>query len=141
MVPSLEEIAAIPAENLHVSRAEFAAVWAAAERLAAEQGGWYSAGVCVTCRWVAVAVVKPPTDRWYPARAPVTETESMAYAELVEAECLAAEVLSMRRPVPTWLLNQPGWIEGVVATFRWMWLRSGPRPVDVNHQGAEAAAR
>jgi len=75
------------------------------------------------------------------ARAPVTKNTSMAYAELVEAECLAAEALSMRRPVPSWMLNQPGWIEGMVATFRWMCLRNGPHPVNVQHSGVESAVR
>jgi hypothetical protein len=54
VVPSAEEIARVPAENLHVSRAEFAAVWAAAEARSEERPhDWYVAGVCVTCKWVA----------------------------------------------------------------------------------------
>jgi hypothetical protein len=58
------EIARIPVGNLRVPRAEFGAVWAAAERLDAEQGqrgttDWYAGGVVVTCRWMAAAIVRP----------------------------------------------------------------------------------
>jgi hypothetical protein len=38
---------------------------------------------------------------------------------LIEAECLAAERLLARRPVPPTLARRPGWIEGIVATLQW----------------------
>ncbi len=127
------------AENLHVSRAEFGAVWTAAERLAEEgavdgTGTWYTTAVVTTCRWVARAVVRPRDGGpGRTAHAPVTMTHRMAYAELVERESRAAELQLMRRPVPAWLEGRPGWAEGVDATFAWLWRRTGPPPVTVEH--------
>lgn len=133
MVPSTEDIAYVPAENLHVSRAEFGAVWTAAEAQADEhEDSWYLAGVCVTCRWVALAIVRPPGGGpGYVAHSPVTRTSRMAYAELVERESLAAEVQLWRRPVSKFLQGRPGWAEGVDATFAWFWRKTGPPPVPV----------
>jgi hypothetical protein len=130
------DIARVPAENLHVSLAEFAAVWAAAELHQEEQArrkvlDWYGAGVVVTCRWLAQAIVRPPTGSQRPARSPVTGRTNMAYPELIEAECLAAELLDMRQPRPAWLVDQPGWSEAIVATLNWAWRRTGGPPVEV----------
>jgi hypothetical protein len=132
------DIAKVPAENLHVSRADFAALWTMAEqvhddRVRRKVPDWYGAGVVVTCRWIARATVRPATGPWRQAWSPVTERTNMAYAELVEAEALAAEVLEMRQPRPGWLLGRPGWIEGITATLRWAWLRTGGPPMDVEH--------
>src|SRR6266496_2119403 len=82
--------------NLRVPRAEFAAVWAAAEAHQEEQArrqvaDWYGAGVVMTCRWVAGATVRPANGPWRPARSPVTERLNQAYEELIEAEYFAAE--------------------------------------------------
>jgi hypothetical protein len=132
------DVARVPVENLSVSRAEFAALWAAAERHQEEQArlhvtDWYGAGVVVTCRWIARATVRPETGPWRPARSPVTGSTKMAYAELVEAECRAADLLEMRQPRPEWLAGRPGWIEGIVATFNWVWRRTGGPPMDLGH--------
>lgn len=55
-----EVLANVPPQNLHVSRGEFGAVWAAAEaefgRHSPVQGG-SPRGRCPTCRWLARAVV------------------------------------------------------------------------------------
>jgi hypothetical protein len=140
VVPSAEEIARVPAENLHVSRTEFGAVWTAAEGQAdKDESSWYLAGVCLTCRWVARMLIPPSTMPGHPAFAPVTGTMHAAYAELVEAECLAAELLLTRRPVPGWLQEKPGWAEGVEATFAWMWRRTGPPPVAVERSVSDSA--
>jgi hypothetical protein len=114
--------ARVPVENLRVPRAEFAAVWVQAERLNAGQGGrsdpdWYPAGVAVTCRWLAGAVVTDGTGRRSPAPAPATRRAVRAYEELVEAEYLVAEQLDLRRP--DLVEHQPGWCEGIRATLRW----------------------
>jgi len=145
VVPTAEEIAAIPAENLHISRAEFAAVWTAAELLADEQearhaGSWHTTAVVVTCRWVGRAIIKPATGRWYEAYASVTRTRRMAYAELIERDCLAAEVQSARRPVSPFLQERRGWTEGIAATFAWMWRRPGPAPIAVDRSVSGPAA-
>jgi hypothetical protein len=137
------DIEKIPAENLHVSRAEFAAVWIAVEKdqdELARRGvtDWYGAGVSVTCRWLATATVRPERGAARrPARSPVTRRISRALPELIQEECLAAELLVMRGPVPRWLAERPGWAESIVATLNWAWWRTGLPPVRV--QQAESS--
>ncbi|MGH3613314.1 MAG: hypothetical protein ACRDRK_12115 [Pseudonocardia sp.] len=126
-----DAVARIPPGNLRVPRAEFTAVWAAAERLnreAAEQRvtAWYPAGVAVTCRWLAGVIVEDRFGR-RPAQAPVTTRAEQAFEELIEAEYLAAERLPARRPGLA--RRQPGWTEGVQSTLRWAWRRQGPAPL------------
>lgn len=124
-------VARIPPGNLRVPRAEFAVVWAAAERLNREAGerralSWYPAGVAVTCRWLAGAIVEDRFGR-RPAESPVTNRSARAYEELIEAECLAAELLPNRRPGLA--RRQPGWSDGVRVTLSWAWRRQGPPPL------------
>lgn len=126
------EVTSIPGRNLRVPRVKFVAVWTVAERDASRD--WYALGVAMTCRWLANAVVRPALGPAYVAHAPVTERTARAYEELIEVECLTAEKLEMRRPRPQWLLDEPGWIEGVCATFRWAWRRTGPPPIQLDDQ-------
>jgi hypothetical protein len=122
----------IPRRNLRVPVAEFGALWIAAERRFAEDPlSWSLFGVVATCRWLAGAVVPTKDGQWRIPTAPVTRRGGTAYEELIEAECLAAEKLLFRRPVPTWVQNQPGWLPAVVATFAWAWRRTGPPPIEV----------
>ncbi len=84
-------LAGVPLGNLRVPRAEFAALWAEAERLNREQTGrpdsdWYPAAVAVTCRWLAGAVVENQVGRRALAPAPVTRRRVRAYEELIEAD-------------------------------------------------------
>jgi hypothetical protein len=77
---------------------------------------------------LAAAVVRPKVGRSFVARSPVTRvTVVSAYEELIEAEYLAAEQLDVR--CPDLLVDRPGWCEGVRATLRWAWRRSGPPPL------------
>ncbi|MDQ3906434.1 MAG: hypothetical protein M3300_13615 [Actinomycetota bacterium] len=127
------DVAKIPASNLRVSRGEFVALWEAAEQFHDEQlrrgvSDWYGAGVVETCRWLAI--VEPRTEPWRLAPSPVTRRIRVAYDDLIEAECRAAEQLAGSRPLPPRLRNRPGWIEGVVATFNWAWRRHGSPPLD-----------
>lgn len=124
----------IPRANVRVSRAEFAALWEAAERLCDEQASrgvtdWYTAGVAVTCEWLATATIRPESGPWRQAHSPVTGRTERAYEELIEAELLEAELLDMRRPRPAWLEARPGWLEAICATLKWAWRRSGPSPL------------
>lgn len=126
------DVARIPVGNLRVPRAEFAALWAAAERRSGEQAAhgvtdWYAAGVVVTCRWMAAAVVHPTTGPRRLARSPVSRRTTVAYEELIETEFLAAELLDVRRP--DLLESRPGWCEAIRATLRWAWRRDGPAPL------------
>lgn len=124
------DVAEIPARNLHVPRGEFAAVWTAAERaIRQEPNDWYAIGVAVTCRWMARATVRPASGRWYVQWAPATKRTASAYEELIEAECVAADALLHRRPIPRWLLARPGWAEAIVDTLGWAWRRSAPAPM------------
>ena len=122
------DVARIPPRNLRVPRAEFAAVWAAAQRRAREQGergvtDWYAGGVAITCRWMAGAVVRPVAGSRYLATSPISGRIE-AYEELIEEEFLAAEVLDLRWP--ELLTRRPGWCESVRATLRWAWRHDGP---------------
>ena len=134
---SAADIERVPRANLHVPLNEFVAVWSAAERReerSAELGAadWYGTGVVMACRWVATAPTRQANGPWWPPRAPVTERTERAYEELIEAELLAAEVLSLRRPVPAWLAGRPGWLDGVLVTLQWCWRGSRRPPFDVD---------
>lgn len=127
-----QHAAAVPAGNLRVTRAEFAAVWAAAEQLSEVVGSHttdrYFAGVAATCRWLAGATERTSGGRIEPAGAPVTGHGEPACAELIDAEYRAAEEHDQDdSPSP----GQPGWHDGVWATLRWAWRNEGPPPLSV----------
>lgn len=124
-------VARVPVGNLRVPRADFAAVWAAAERQCVERAelgvtDWYAGGVALTCRWLAGAVTVQ-AGRQVAAFAPVSNRTVRAYEELIEAEYLAAEQLDARRPDLD--AARPGWCQGIRATLRWSWRREGPPPL------------
>jgi hypothetical protein len=133
---SAADIARITAGNVRVPQAEFVALWQGAELFHDEQlrrgvPDWHGAGVVETCRWLANAIVRPETGGpGHLAPSPVTGRLKVAYEELIEAECLAAEKLAACRPVPAWLEHRPGWIEAVAATLNWAWRRFGRPPLD-----------
>jgi hypothetical protein len=133
---SAADITRIPAGNVRVPRAVFVALWQTAERFHDEQvrrgvPDWYGAGVVETCRWLANTIVRSEAGGpGRPAPSPVTKRVAIAYEELIEAECLAAEKLAACRPVPTLLELRPGWIEAVVTTLNWAWRQYGRPPLD-----------
>lgn len=138
---SAQMVAKIPRGNIRVSRDEFCALWRAAEAFHDERvrnrvGDWYGAGVVMTCRWLARATVRPPEGRPYMAFSPVTERDALAMEELIQAELLAAEKLAIRSP--GWLAERPGWLDAVIATLNWAWLRRGEPPVPFEHRTAAA---
>ena len=129
-----KDIARIPVRNLRVPRDDFVAVWIEAQRLCRDNGqrgvsDWYPAGVATTCSWLAGAIVRASSGQRYPAYSPVTRRTATAYEELIEAEYLAAELLDVRRP--ELVQSRPGWCEGIRATLRWAWRRSGPAPLEL----------
>ncbi|ALE74225.1 hypothetical protein FRP1_16630 [Pseudonocardia sp. EC080625-04] len=133
----VEQVERIPTGNLRATRAEFAAVWAAAQSRTREQGergvqDWYAAGVVTTCRWLAGASHRTSWGLVQPAVAPVTRSRTTAYEELIEAECLAVELLPLRQP--GLITDRPGWREGIRATLWWAWRGEGPPPLDVPRQ-------
>lgn len=136
------DVAGIPPRNLRVPREEFVEVWRTAVRLDAEHSlrgvqDWYAGAIATTCRWLAAAPVRPGRGPWGLASAPVTKrSTSRAYEELIQEELLAAERLDMQSPRPAWLVARPGWSEGIVATLRWAWARTGPAPIPVDVRAA-----
>lgn len=137
------DIERIPLRHLRVPLREFVAVWVTAEqRVNDETSDWWTAGVVQVCRWLARAPVRPNDGgRWYVARSPITRRENYAYEELIEAECVAAEVMLLRRPPHIWLTDRPGWIEGMSATLNWAWRRQGDPPLDIRHWMASEPGR
>ena len=126
------DIAAVPAENVHVPIKEFAAVWAAAEAAAAAD--WRAVGVAETCRWLAGATVRRTAQPWHPAPAPASlRTARRATPELIEQECLEAEVLSAQTGPAKWLDDSPSRLEGVCATFAWAWRRTASAPLAIDN--------
>jgi hypothetical protein len=121
------DVKRIPQTNLRIAREVFVAVWAEAER----RPGWYCAGVAKTCRWVGHAPSRLANGTVWSTRSPVTGRTAMAHEESIEAEALAAEVLSLGRPAPAWLADRPGWLGGILATFDWCWRCSGRPPIDL----------
>ncbi|MCO1658902.1 hypothetical protein [Pseudonocardia humida] len=135
-------VARIPPGNLRVPRAEFVAVWRAAEQLNQESGArgepdWYAGAVAVTCRWLAATTVRRYNGRIHIAAAPVTRREVRAYEELIEAEALAADNLALR--TPRLLTSRPGWCEGIRATLAWAWRHEGPPPLPVTVTSAHSS--
>jgi hypothetical protein len=115
------DIARIPAANIRVPRAEFAALWAAAEQLCDEQGrrgvtDWYAGGVAATCEWLAAAVFRPEYGPPQDAHSPATGRSARAYEELIEAEFIEAERLLVQAP-PS-VRRRPGWIEGITGSSK-----------------------
>ena len=114
-------LAAVPLGSLRVPVAEFGAVWAEAERLNQVQAGrqnldWYPAGVAVSCRWLAGAVVEDAPGRREPAPEPATRRKVRAHEEQVEAKYVVAEQFDVRQP--DLLVHQPGGCEGIRAALR-----------------------
>ena len=108
------DVAAIPARNVRVPRAEFVAVWRAAsdrDHYDAARGGegWYAAGVATTCRWLATAPSRLANGLTDSTPAPATRRTAMAHEELIEAEWLAAARLEETRPHLA--RSRPGWCE------------------------------
>lgn len=128
------DIARIPAGNLAVSREAFGRLWREVEACAeaeAETGMGTStaqtAGMVLTCRWLARATMEVNGRRFLAVR-PVGRGSPLAYPELIEAEYVAAESAMERGPRGRPSHVMPGYLESVCAVLRWAWRRNGPRP-------------
>jgi hypothetical protein len=127
---SAETLAKVPGENLRVSRAEFGAVWSAAESMGVRPGpdDDYLVGIVLTCRWLANQPVwSRIAGHAEMPRAPVTWRHHAAMPETIEAEYLAA--VSPRAP-------EPELARGVAVTLEWTWHGSRRPPLDVPHAAA-----
>ena len=119
----------IPRGNLRVPRSDFVALWRIAEHLGTTSSAdWYVTGVAMTCRWLARAAMPSVQGcGWELAWAPVTQRAGLAHEELIASELLAAERLALRHP--RGIEGRPGWLEGIVATLRWVWAASPVPPL------------
>ena len=134
-----ELVERLPAGNLQVRRADFAAVWAEAEKAherntRTRTSDWYITGVVVTCRWLAGALVPGLQGRTRPALAPITGGTAAAHPELIEAETLAAERWVARHPHG--MDRRPGWLEAILATLTWAWRGVGVPPLEIRSADA-----
>ena len=123
----------IPSDNVNIPVREFARGWFAAEQLHDDRvrrgvSDWYGAAVAVTCRWLANATVRPEAGPWYFESSPITHRRRITHPEYVQAEAFEAQAVSGRRNKPSWLLAQPGWLDGVLDTFDWAWWATRARP-------------
>lgn len=118
------DIEGIPSGNLRISRAQFAKVWRAAEKLGMTDS--YAAGVAIACRWIACTTVVF-NGRSAPSYAPITRTRRRAHEEQLEREYLAAEKECVRVAGSNDPRRQI--VEGAVATLRWAWKGRGVSPL------------
>jgi hypothetical protein len=126
MEVSVEAVAKVPGENLRVSRAEFGAVWALAQRLGSQPGpdNDYLIGVLWTCRWLArQPAFSRVIGRWEMPAAPLTRRRHSAMPETIDAEYMAA---ATARPF------ERERARGVMATLEWCWHGSGRPPLDIS---------
>jgi hypothetical protein len=122
---SAEAVAMVPRENLRVSLAAFAALWALAEDLGRRpgDGGGFLLGVIRTCRWLADQPFWSQVDgHAVMPTSPYTRRRRGAMPETIEEEYLAA--ISPRG-------LEPELARGVAATLWWAWYGSGRPPLDV----------
>ncbi|TDD62008.1 hypothetical protein E1263_05165 [Kribbella antibiotica] len=126
-------------DNLRgVSGEEFSAVWLAAEArgdelVAAGSPSDFVAGVQSACRWIANGFSRSAeTGLLDNVASPITGRKSVAYAELIETEALAAEA-EVKNPGD---IGRAAYLAGVWATFAWSWRHSGVPPVRLTEHKA-----
>jgi hypothetical protein len=121
-------VAMVPAANIVVPRAEFGAVWAAAERQAAAPGSdGFLVGLALTCRWLSAQRVWSLTvQREELPRSPATDRDVVASPEAIEQEYRDATVLTHR---PDRTPESRGLARGVVAMLAWACRGSGIPPL------------
>lgn len=127
------EISRIPAGNLRVSRAAFGQLWREVESYAADETARgastaRTAGLVLSCRWIACGTTEV-NGRRFPAVRPIGQGAQLAFAELIEAEYLAAETAAAGGSGAGRFASKPGYVDSVCVVLRWVWRRNGPRPV------------
>lgn len=124
-----EQIAKVPAANLHVSRAAFGQVWARALELGKRPAmDYYVIGVIRTCNWLA------DQPRWskilkklkIPA-SPVTERHYAAMPETIQDEYFAAARAARLGGTD----RRSGVGCGALATLEWAWHGSARPPLEI----------
>ena len=141
---SAEVLAKVPPQNLHVSREEFGAVWAAAEaqlgRLLPGPEADYLVGVVRTCRWLARAVVPAlplpgQAKRTELATTPLDSRSVYALPETIETEYYNALRIKARTPETARVREA----QATAATLGWCWGGATRRPIDLAADGEPAA--
>lgn len=99
----------VPTQNLHIPRADYGRVWAAAEQRAIERGpgDYYLAGVVITLRWIARQA----------HRTPVTRTVRSAMPETLDTEYMAALAASRSTKLHPMRVDMA---RGAVAVLGWV---------------------
>ena len=125
-----EQIAKVPAENIHVSRAVFGQVWAYADELATQPGpdDDYLVGVLWTCRWLSKQPVWSQIfKRMEIPPSPITRRHYAAMPETIQDEFIAAARVGR--------LGQTGMMadlaRGALAALEWAWGGSGRPPLEL----------
>ena len=140
---SAEVLAKVPPQNLHVSREEFGAVWAAAEaelsRLQPGPEADYLVGVVRTCRWLARAAVPAlplpgQAKRMELATTPLDRRSVYALPETIEEEYYKALRIKESKPETAWVRRA----QATAATLGWCWGGSTRRPIDLPPGGLSA---
>jgi hypothetical protein len=125
-------VAKVPGGNLRVSRADFGALWAAAEDWGGRPGpdNDYLIGVLRTCRWLgAQPVWSSVVGRAEMPTAPYTGRRHSAMPETIDAEYLAAAAGQVSRPNRP--VSRPELARGVVAALDWTWHGSRRPPFEI----------
>ena len=124
-----EQIANVPAENIHVSREDFGRLWAYADHLGRlRDTGPYAIGVLFACEWIAAQPVwSKVSKRWELPASPVTERHYKAMPETIDAEHLAAA----RASAPGTTGRRAERARGAAAMLEWAWARTGRSPLDL----------
>lgn len=124
-----DQIAKVPAGNLHVSREAFGQMWAHADELGSRPGtGLYTVGVLFTCEWLANQPLwsKIVNKMEIPA-SPVTRRHYAAMPETIQDEFIAAA----RACRPGQVGRRVELARGALATLEWTWHGSGRPPLEL----------
>ena len=125
-----EQVARVPAANIHVPREAFGRLWAYAHDLATRPGpdNDYLVGVLWTCEWLARQPIWSPVLRKLEVPAsPVTRRHYAAMPETIQDEFAAAARAC--GPGRSGMLAELA--RGALAALEWAWHGSGRPPLEL----------
>ena len=125
-----EQVARVPAANIHVSRAAFGQVWTYAHDVATRPGpdNRYLVGVLWTCRWMARQPVwSRVLNKMEIPASPVTRRHYAAMPETIQDEFIAAARACRPGETGRWV----DLARGTLAMLDWSWGGSGRPPLEL----------